>query len=390
MVKGAGKGSKAVDKARNATQKHIELLGQHSASFDSSGGKITAADDPYVLSRGVMHRLNKQVLEENANRADLISVQDNFASFEAHVIQTMQSGLGQFNTIISKQSDISKSLYGDMVGTAQRVPVDYEWQGFLNRNGNVLIDPNAPERNINQISFPNQQHRSTIPLISGSLERKTKIMRKFETNYYVITPSKFFHEFKSDDDFAKDPSPEISLYLPDCVVGALDGAKFAIKGKDVSKSKIGVSMHTTHEYNFKAHTPMDAAKWNDVLKEAAGHITTDKMTIDSTPSSPAIQHSAEGEKFGAIAAASHTTPHTQESGTTGAVAPATSAADEKAALAAAERERAHAAGESSVSSRTTAAGTDTLAHGSGDPTTATHHDPTHVLPAPTSAEPSKS
>lgn len=38
LNKGAGKASKAVDKARADSQKHIELLGQHSASFDSRGG----------------------------------------------------------------------------------------------------------------------------------------------------------------------------------------------------------------------------------------------------------------------------------------------------------------------------------------------------------------
>ena len=60
---GAGKSAKEVDKARNTTQKHIELLGQHTAGFGSSGGKMTASDDPYILQRGVYHRLGKQVIE---------------------------------------------------------------------------------------------------------------------------------------------------------------------------------------------------------------------------------------------------------------------------------------------------------------------------------------
>jgi hypothetical protein len=345
LIKGAGKGSKAVEKARNATQKHIELLGQHTASFDSTGGKIGSGDDPYVLSRGVMHRLNKQILEENSNRQDLIAVQNNFASFEAHVIKVVQEGLGQFNTVISKQADISKSLYGDMVGTAQRVPADFEWNGFVKRNGAVLIDPQAPERNINSVSFPNQLHRATIPLISGSLERRTKLLRRYETNYYVITPAKYLHEFKTDDDFAKDPIPDVSLFLPDCVVGAVDGDKFAIKGKDTSKSKIGVSMHTTHDYNFKAHTSADATKWWEIIRQAAGQVTNDKPDV-STPSSPASQATAEGEKFGTLPprrATNGSEAVGQESGTTAAAT--TSLADEKAMLAAEHAERAHAAGE---------------------------------------------
>lgn len=55
LSKGAVKGSKEVDKARNITQKHIELLGQHSGSF-STGGKADAANDPYILQRGIKVR----------------------------------------------------------------------------------------------------------------------------------------------------------------------------------------------------------------------------------------------------------------------------------------------------------------------------------------------
>ena len=110
LTKGAGKGSKLVDKARQATQKHIETLGQQTAAFDSTGGKVHAADDPYILQRGVAHRLNKQIVEENNNRQDLLQVQNSFAQFEAHVLQTMQHGFGQFNQVVSKQLDNTKIM----------------------------------------------------------------------------------------------------------------------------------------------------------------------------------------------------------------------------------------------------------------------------------------
>lgn len=93
------------------------------------------------------------------------------------------------------------------------------------------------------------------------------------------------HEYETDDDLAKDPSPENSLYLPDCVVGALDGAKFAVKGKDVSKGKLGVNMSTSHEFQFKAHTPQDAATWYQIIKSAAGQVTAE-LPESSVPTSP--------------------------------------------------------------------------------------------------------
>jgi hypothetical protein len=170
-----------------------------------------------------------------------------------------------------------------MVGTAQKVPLDFEWNGFVQRNNTILIDPSAPARSVSNISFPNQNHRSTQPLISGSLERKGKI-RSYTTNYYVVTASKFLHEFKSDDDFARDPAPETSLYLPDCVVGAIADRKFNIKGKDVSKGKVGNTFSMSHEFQFKAHTPSAANQWWEIIRQAAGQVTGE--VPESMPTSP--------------------------------------------------------------------------------------------------------
>jgi hypothetical protein len=109
-------------------------------------------------------------------------------------------------------------------------------------------------------------------------------MRSYDTNYYVVTPSKFLHEFKTDDDFAKDPVPELSLYIPDCVIGAVNGQKFNVKGKDVSKGKIGGAFSMTHEFAFKAHTPQAAEQWWDVIRQAAGKVTNEAPS--SVPTSP--------------------------------------------------------------------------------------------------------
>ncbi|KAF1811892.1 hypothetical protein P152DRAFT_398303 [Eremomyces bilateralis CBS 781.70] len=291
LIKGAGKGGKAVDKARAITQRHIELLGQHTAAFDSTGGKVASNEDPYVLQRGVFHRLNKQVVEENNNRNDLIAVQDSFAHFEAHILKTMQEGLGQFMQVMSKQCDLDKNIYGDMVSTAQRIPLDFEWQGFIARNTGVLIDPHQPLRSVQSINFPNQSHRATQPLIAGSLERRGKILKKYESAYYVITPSKYLHEFKTDDDFGKEPTPELSLYIPDCAVGAISGQKFAVKGKDVSKGKIGNSFSISHEIQLRAHTSTDAEQWWNILRNAAG-MKTDEVP-ESLPNSPVVARTSE-------------------------------------------------------------------------------------------------
>lgn len=324
---GAQKGAKEVEKARNTTQKHIELLGQHTASFESAGGKTHANDDPYVISRGVLHRLSKQVMEENNHRNDLIAVQTNFQVFESHVIHVIQEVMETFNTFAGGQAEKVRALYSDMLGAAQRIPPDFEWKAFAARCKDRLVDPNEDPRSAESIQFPNMHHSSIKPLIEGTLERKSrnKLSWGTTTSYYVITPSKFLHEFRDDDYMRKDPTPELSIYLPDAIIGAPNGEKFNVKGKDRSGT-MGGKLAGTSELAFKAHTPAEAQKWFEVIRNVTG--ATGPVPLTSpTPSPPAVA-AADDKKLEAAPAqaaavekpiVSVATDHkAQEAGITGA------------------------------------------------------------------------
>lgn len=281
---GAGKGSKAVDATRATSQKHIELLGQQAAHFDSAGGKVSSAQhDPYVIKRGVLYRLNKQLLEENNNRQDLIAVQNSFSQFESHIITTVQTALNSYNQFMSGQADRQKAMFGDITSTASNIPLDFEWTGFVKRNQHILVNPNAPPKTMDSASFPNDRHRSTKPLIEGSLERKSRgglgAIKGYSSGYYALTPAGYLHEYKDNENFHKDPVPEISLCLADCVVGAVDGQKFTIKGKDSSGSKLGQKMAISSDFQFKAHSNGDAQQWHMVIATFAN-------SSSSLPTSP--------------------------------------------------------------------------------------------------------
>ena len=220
-------------------------------------------------------------------------MQDSFQQFEAHIIQTFQSALGAFLQCIGGQEDRQKAMYSDIIGTAQKIPLDFEFTGFVKRNSGTLIDPSIPNRSVSNISFPNENHNATKPLIAGSLERKSRVALKgYDTGYYVVSPSKYLHEFKDDDDYKSDPTPVLSLYLPDCTVGAINGEKFNVKGKDTSKGKVGSAMTMSHELSFKAHTASDAEKWWTVIRDAAGEATV----TGSSPISPVQGGSASAEQ----------------------------------------------------------------------------------------------
>jgi hypothetical protein len=125
-------------------------------------------------------------------------------------------------------------------------------------------------------------------LIEGSLERKahaTGDVKAYTPGYYGVTPVGYLHGYKSHDDFCKRLSPELSLYLPDCTVGAVDGTTFTIKGNDVSGPEVAGKAPLTYELDFKGHTPANAAEWWGIIHSAAGGNMANRPP--SEPSSPA-------------------------------------------------------------------------------------------------------
>jgi hypothetical protein len=323
---GVVKGTKEVEKARNATQKQIEFLGQHTAGFESVGSKMESSLDPYVICRGVTHRLHKQVLEENNHHNDLIAVQNNFRPFEAHIIEVMQQSMEAFTQLAAGQGEKVRALHSDMLGAIQRIPPDFEWKGFQGRYQHVLINPNDNPRSVDSIHFANMDHPSTKPLIEGTLERKSrnKLSWGYQTGYYVITPSKFLHEFKDSDDIRAEPKPELSIYLPEAVAGFADGDKFSVKGKDKS-GKMSGKFSGSSELSFKAHTTMDAKRWFETIKALTGAATNDiaSPATATSPISPIVPVLSPDDKLpdskkGSVASVSSTAEHkSQEAGITG-------------------------------------------------------------------------
>ncbi|KAI5778180.1 hypothetical protein EDC01DRAFT_675802 [Geopyxis carbonaria] len=296
--------AKAVSKSRSSTQQHIELLGQHSGAFDSVGGvsathtgglhlhtsnKQKPENDPYLLRRGVLQRLTKQVAEENTQRNELIGVQTHFGQFEAQIVQQIQQALAALDASLAAQSERERALYADVLAKAQALPLEFEWINFQHRYAAVLIDASAPPRTVESIRFPNEAHAATKPLFEGGLSRKGKIMRSYNAGYYVVTPAKYLHEFKDQDSLHKNPEPELSLFLPDCTIGALskDG-KFVISGKDS-----GSMLATKHEYAFKAGNYSEGQRWHEAISGCAG-LKTNESPVMSPMSPTATAGPVEG------------------------------------------------------------------------------------------------
>lgn len=217
--------------------------------------------------------------EENTLQNDLIGVEKHFEEFETHVVTTIQNALSELNNALVAGREREAKLYADSTTKATAIPADFEYSNFVKRNGSILIPYDSPPRSVEQIRFPNEDHESTKAVLTGAIMRKGKIMRSYSPSYYILTPSGFLHEFKDQDSHGE---PEMSLYLPDCTIGALgnqpeNNTKFVISGKDAGSRLAG-----KHDFRFKAGNVEEAKRWYEALSKAAG-IRTEEEPPVSTP-----------------------------------------------------------------------------------------------------------
>ncbi|KAK9388617.1 hypothetical protein V1515DRAFT_597477 [Lipomyces mesembrius] len=281
------KGVKDVERARALTHKQIELLGQHTSSFGIFSGKPDALKDPYIIYRGVLCKLDSQIMKENMQTDTLLSIQRDFKTFESHVV----SGIHQMFKLMDQTQntfwDFQRECYGAITSAFTNIPQEFEWDKFVASNKHILADENAPKRSIDRVKFPNQDHESTRPLIEGVIQRKSTMAfsKTYNSAYYVVTPSKFLHQFASKD-YVQSPEPEFSIYLPDANIGAMypketGKNKFKITAKDALKT-----ISTKHTYEFKTSTYDDLVKWWNVIHDVA---TSGSGTLSrkSTLTSPA-------------------------------------------------------------------------------------------------------
>ncbi|KAM5432733.1 hypothetical protein MferCBS31731_007357 [Microsporum ferrugineum] len=305
---GAMKHGKEVTKSRAATQKHIELLGQYAATFETSKSRLDAAHDPYILSRGVTYRLGRQVADENLHFQEILTIQNSIPTFEAHIIETIQRAMNEFFQCMTAQTDHHRNMYSNIVTHSQQIPIDFELNNFFKRNDATLLDPSAPLRDLATIRYANQDHHATKSLVEGILDRKSRaVLKGYTGGYFAITPAGYLHGFKENDDTRHEPVPDISLYLPECTIGGFNDLKFSVKGKDLSGGKVGNAFHMTSEFNFKARTKNDFEQWQAVLSNpsswsGAGSVVASpsgsQVASPVSPISPAATMPNVGEASG--------------------------------------------------------------------------------------------
>lgn len=257
---------------------------------------VHAKEDPWYTNSLVARQLQKQVHEENALQKSIIIMQQNSEHFEEGVVRAIQMAWSTFDEWNSRASSQVQETWATMGQLMRSVAPTTEWIAFASRS-EYLLDPDTPLRNPMTINYPGKDDPSVIPVHQGILERKKRYTKTYKESFYILTPAGYLHEHLSSD-LSKHPNPELSLFLPECTLGAPTNPnarshKFHIEGKKAIGGDVGqkngiFALDASFTFRARSHDEM-LEWWNDCKQLSKVYLTASEPFDRSGPVPAAVR-----------------------------------------------------------------------------------------------------
>ncbi|MBW0507408.1 hypothetical protein O181_047123 [Austropuccinia psidii MF-1] len=292
---------------RAESTRKICHLSQGIANSKSNPQTLTAKDDPVLLHRQVEAQLKEQLNHENSLTKMIIEYQKKAAELEKRLITDIQIAAKEFESARMAKLDADSKEWQAIHSEITTLDPQLEWDEYAKRSGHIIPE-DAPTRDPAKITFPGQDDETTRPVKDGLLERKKRFTKHYKEAYYVLTPSGFLHEHKSSDP-VKHAEPELSIFLPNCILGppAPEGAKtfkWHVEGKKNTSSghrtgslfKMKNTLHIGKKdiaFSFKARSHAEMTHWWELMQHPAKASYTAATLKSSLPSETVTRKDGE-------------------------------------------------------------------------------------------------
>ncbi|KAK4055064.1 hypothetical protein OIO90_003405 [Microbotryomycetes sp. JL221] len=291
-----GKLAASVAKERELSTKMITDLARSITMLKNTPMSVHAKEDPWFTNALVARQLQKQVHEENSLQKSIIIMQQNSEHFEEGVVRAIQMAWSTFDEWNARASASVQETWATMGQLMRSVAPTTEWTAFASRS-EYLLDPDTPLRNPMTINYPGKDDPSVIPVHQGILERKKRYTKTYKESFYILTPAGYLHEFASSD-ISKHSVPDLSLFLPECTLGAPTNPnarshKFHIEGKKAIGGDVGqknglFSMDASFTFRARSHDEM-LEWWNDCKQLSKVYLTSSEPFDRSGPVPAAVR-----------------------------------------------------------------------------------------------------
>ena len=286
-----GRLANSVAKEREMSTKMITDLAKSITLLKNAPMSVTAKEDPHSQNAAVFRQLQRQVNEENALQKSIIIMQQNSAHFEEGIVRSIQSAWQTFDEWSGRMSAQVQDTWLSLGVQMRSLQPNAEWIAFAARSDH-LLDPDTPLRNPETIDYPGKDDPSVIPVHQGILERKKRFTKTYRESFYVLTPAGYLHEHGSSDP-TRHPHPVLSLFLPECTLGApstmaAKSHKFHITAAKSDKPLASLRGEQAYTFRARSHSEM-MEWWNDIKQLSKVYLTTSEQMDRSGPVPAAVR-----------------------------------------------------------------------------------------------------
>lgn len=239
------------------------------AEWESNSGTVPLKSDPFLVDLHARKALRHSLGEEQYLHDSQLNLQQSAKALEDAVVDTIKQTLARYGESVSREASELAAMsqrIGSGIGAGQ---LDQEWAGFAQRQAaaGLFLPAGSKARTLESQTWQGKDHPATTPVWDRWLEKKSGRLSGYTTAFYIISPSRYMHEFKSND-LREDTDSSFSLYLPDCSIVSVSkekekSQKLVLRGKQVG------GLHAEHDLTFRARDRADLMSFYAILGRAA-------------------------------------------------------------------------------------------------------------------------
>ncbi|KAI9096152.1 hypothetical protein DFS34DRAFT_624150 [Phlyctochytrium arcticum] len=283
-----------------AAQLRYSLARHHGDPVDSQEKEASVLKDPWTANNNVKKHIAACIHKQDHYRQVLLSQQEHFATYEQSILQTLRLTLSTFFDWQLKDLAAAQDTFKHLKAKLHTLEPVQDWQNFTQRHAARILSRDSPsvaEADVHYDGFDDPLVRS---LKEGVLFRRDSGMKfGFRKNWkemrVVVTEAGYLHSFPIvqsssnlipvDSEESKTES-EISLYLPDCMIGPLmmnekEPEEFVIQ------EKLSGLFGGDKRHKFKGANMDQSATWWGYLSE---RVRATKNNLDRAAVSPTVSN----------------------------------------------------------------------------------------------------
>ncbi|KAI8824536.1 uncharacterized protein EV422DRAFT_324453 [Fimicolochytrium jonesii] len=302
-----------------AAQLRIALARHGGEAYSGVEKESSAWRDPWTVNKSLKRHIALCLHKQDHYRATLLNQQKHFATFESSIVQTLQLTLSTFFDWQNKDLTSAQATFRKLKATLSTLDVAKDWQSFSQQHIDRILPPDAVSITEDMIAYEGQSHPLIHSTKEGMMYKKDSTMfrKAWKEVMVVVTTANYLHVIPSatptpsanansplvsilteEEEVAaqnKASEPELSLYLPDCVVGPLmmnekEPEEFFIQ------EKAGGMFGGEKKHKFKGANMDQSATWWGYLSERVrmAKQITGSAQAQASPVTPVTPTSSNG------------------------------------------------------------------------------------------------